>query len=111
MEITMRKVTFYIDDIEYFRKRYKDKMTEQQFNELFSDMANFKVIYSLFGEGENIERYELTDYAGNTVNLNSLNGYQKGIILNDCKAYFEGKAYFNENDDPCGIVKIEESEI
>lgn len=104
----MRKVTFYIDDLEYFRIAYK--LTKEQFNEMFSDITSFRVIYTLYGEGKNADRFTLTDYDGNKVNRNSLNGYERGVVLNDCQAYFVGGKYHLDGTEPCGVVKIEEEE-
>ena len=62
-------------------------------------------------EGKNPDKYELTDYHGNKVSLNSLNGYQKGVVLNDCMAYFTGGEYHGDYNAPHGVIKIEEKEI
>lgn len=48
---------------------------------------------------------------GNKITLDSLNGYQKGVVLNDCMAYFTGGTYHKNSDEPCGVIKIEEKEI
>jgi len=102
----MRKVTFYIDDLKWFRKSYN--LTDKQMEDFFSDTSSFKVIYTLYGDGNNADRYVLTDYDGNKVDINSLNGYQKGVILNDCWAYFTGGKYCNDGKEPCGVMRIEE---
>lgn len=52
----------------------------------------------------------MTDYNGNKIDINTLNGYQKGIILNDCYAYFEGGQYQNGATELCGVINIEETE-
>lgn len=36
---------------------------------------------------------------------------QKGVVLNDCMAYFTGGTYHENSDKPCGVIKIEEKEI
>lgn len=102
----MRKVVFYIDDLCYFRQEFN--LTEAQINNIFNNKVSFKVIYTLYGEGKNVNKYELTDYNGNKINLNSLNGYQRGVVLSDCMAYFTGGKYHSNNSSPCGVIKIEE---
>lgn len=102
----MRKVTFYIDDLEWFRKSYN--LSDKQMEDFFSDTSSFKVIYTLYGEGNKADRYTLTDYEGNKVDINSLNGYQKGVIINDCWAYFVGRSYHCDGKEPCGVMRIEE---
>lgn len=97
----MRKVTFFIDDLAFFN-------LEAPGVDL-GDKESFKAIYTLYGEGKNIERYELTDQEGNKIPLTDLNGYQKGVILNDCKAYFTGSSYHSNGTKPCGVVKIDDS--
>ena len=102
----MRKVIFTIDDIEYFKKKHN--LSTEQTKEIFGDKESFKAIYTIIGEGKDPDKYTLTDFDGNKININSLNGYQKGIIINDCMAYFTGGTYFNNSDCPCGVVNIRE---
>ena len=75
-----------------------------------SDIVSFKAILTLYGEGKSLNRYELTDANGNQMSINDLNGYQKGVIINDCYAYFEEKSYFNNSEQPCGVIKIIDEE-
>lgn len=105
----MRKVVFYIDDLCYFRKEFN--LTETQTNDIFNGEDSFKVIYTLYGEEKVINNYELTDYNGNRISLNTLNGYQRGVILNDCMAYFTGGKYQFKIEKPIGVIKIEETEL
>ena len=109
----MRKVTFIIDDEKYFRKEFKrqnPQLTENQIDDILSDIVSFKAVLTLYGECKSLDRYELTDENGNQMNINNLNGYQKGVIINDCYAYFEGKSYFNNSEQPCGVIKIIDEE-
>lgn len=107
----MRKVIFKIDDQEYFRKEFeKEGCTESQTEDILKELKNFKAIYTLYGEEKQVDRYELTDYDGNQININDLNGYEKGVILNDCYAYFVGGKYHSNADKPCGVVGIIEEE-
>ena len=109
----MRKVTFIIDDEKYFRKEFKrqnPQLTENQIDDILSDIVSFKAVLTLYGESKSLDRYELTDENKNQMNINNLNGYQKGVIINDCYAYFEGKSYFNNSEQPCGVIKIIDEE-
>lgn len=99
----MRKVTFYIDDSAFFN--HEAPRVD------LGDQESFKAIYTLYGEGKNIDRYELTDKFGNKIPLSSLNGYQRGVILNDCKAYFSGGNYHGNGTKPCGVVKIVDNDM
>lgn len=108
----MRKVIFKIDDQEFFRKEFeKDVCTGKQADDFLKGVGNFKAIYTLYGEGKNVNRYELTEYDGNKININDLNGYEKGVVLNDCYAYFTGGKYHCNADKPCGVVEIIEEEV
>ncbi len=108
----MRKVIFKIDDQEFFRKEFeKDGCTGKQADDFLKGVGNFKAIYTLYGEGKNVNRYELTDYEGNKISINDLNGYEKGVVLNDCYAYFTGGKYHCNADKPCGVVEIIEEEV
>lgn len=48
---------------------------------------------------------------GNKININDLNGYEKGVVLNDCYTYFVGGKYHSNADHPCGVVEIIEEEV
>lgn len=103
----MRKVIFKIDDKEYFRRDLKrQNCTGKQAEDILNGIGDFKAIYTLHGTGNTVDRYTLTDYDGNKMNINDLNGYEKGVVLNDCYAYFTG----NE-DKPYGVVEILEEEV
>lgn len=106
----MRRVKFYIDDLAFFKKEYK--FTDEQMTEVFGkDRESFKVIYTLYGKFKEPDRYELTDYDGNKVCRESLNNYQRGVVLNDCFAYYVGGKYHFNCSYPCGVVKIIDEEI
>lgn len=104
----MRKVIFTIDDLAWMQKHYN--LADEQMLDIFADNKSFKVIYTLYGEGKNIDRYTLTDYDGNKINLNDLNGYQRGVVLNDCMVYFNGGKYHSNGTEPCGVVDIQDME-
>ena len=105
----MRKVIFKIDDKEYFRRELeKENVPNDIKEEILNSVKSFKSIYTLYGEGNNVNRYELTDYDGNRISINDLNGYEKGVVLNDCCAYFTGGKYHSNTDKPCGVVEITE---
>lgn len=100
----MRKVIFKIDDIEWFRRFYE--VPEEDFKKVFEGKESFKVIFTLYGNGKTVDRHELTDFNGNKKNINDLNGYEKGVILNDCYAYFEGRKYHSEARIPVGMIEV-----
>ena len=108
----MRKVIFKIDDKEYFRKYFeRQNCTEEQIEKILKGIKNFKAIYTLYGEEKQVDRYELTDYDGNKIDINDLNGYEKGVVLNDCYAYFVGGKYHSNASQPYGVVEIVEEEM
>lgn len=113
-ENTMRKVTFYIDDDKYFRGRFKKEnpnLTDDEIENIMENITPFRAIYSIIGDGKSADKYELTDCNGNKINLNDLNGYQRGVILNDCMAYFTDGRYHENVDHPCGVVQIKEFDM
>lgn len=108
----MRKVKFFIDDFRFFQKEWN--VTEEQMKDIFKSKNSFKVIYTLYSkekDEKSIDRYTLFDYDGNKVNYNGLNCYQRGVILNDCMAYFYGGKYSFDADKPCGVIRIVDSKI
>lgn len=102
----MRKVKYYIDDFQWFKRFYN--LSDTAVSHIFGNNKTFKVVFTLFGESNDVNRYELTDYKGDKVLLDSLNDYQIGVTLRDCYAHFEGGKYFDNQQEPTGVVKIEE---
>ena len=48
----MRKVIFTIDDVEYFKRMLrKQNVTEETQKDILDNLNQFKVIYTLYGEG------------------------------------------------------------
>lgn len=104
----MRKVVFIIDDLEQFKEKLN--ISDEAFKKVFEDEESFRAIYTLLGDDRNPNQYELTDFEGNAILLDSLNGYQRGVILNNCYAYFTGENIALGKDKPHGVIKIEETE-
>jgi hypothetical protein len=86
----MNAIKYMIRDREYF-ERSLSECSEQDRNEILSDMGDFwDADFILLGTpGKIPERYVLTDLNGNNISLNSLNGYQRGLVLNECYKHFE----------------------
>lgn len=105
----MRKVIFTINDLEWFKRCYN--LSDDMLKSLSEERNAFKCMFTLIGEGTTIDRYTLTDGVGNKLNINDLNGFEKGVIINDCYAYFEGRSYSDESARPCGIIDIHETTI
>ena len=106
----MRKVTYTIDDKKYFAAdlhSQKPNITAEEVEAILAYLRDFKAIYALYGDEKFPDRYTLTAFNGKKISLDSLNGYQKACILNDCMRHFSGKscAY---GDVPCGVISIEE---
>lgn len=103
----MREVTYYINDHEYMRELYKEA---GNLDDIMSGLPDpFVCVYTLKAvvtSGQPVmghNYYDLTDIMGRKINMEDLNGYQRGIILCDCQKHFDGK-----QDNPFGVVKIEE---
>ena len=99
----MRKVKYHINDLEWMKQHYK--MSGKEFSSIFDGQIPFQAVYSLIGE-QNSNKYVLLDIEGNRLNINNLNGYEKGVILNDCNNHFLGKTSV-----PRGAVSIIEEAI
>lgn len=94
-----RKITYYIDDIEWFRNdmlHHDPELTTEQIEDVIKQMGHpFKALYVLIGDKQP-EEYKLFlnnpdtgAYLKVSVNDWRLNGYHH-MILNDCKRHFEG---------------------
>ena len=99
----MKVYKYIINDVEYMRRKYKDVEGIENILEI---MKPFSCCYTLISDGNGTfpDRYELTDLDGNRIPLDSLNGYEKGVILNGCMKHFA----FNREDDVYGVLEIRE---
>ena len=119
----MRKVTYKINDIEWFRKDMVDhhpELTMDQINDILEAMNEpFIAEYSLYGNGNQPEKYELiVNGEPWSINDDRLNGYHKGCILNDCIRQFIGAEREPTNiareypkDQAFGCLEIIETEV
>lgn len=109
----MKKVTFYIDDLEYMIRDIQSsaEITRESAERICEPLApSFRARFTLKGDSTTPESYELYDENGNEMSINDLNGYQRGVVLGDCYRYYEGfKPSFG--DEPYGVIKIEEEVI
>ena len=105
----MRKITFAIDDYNYFKNLFYNRFPESPKEDIEKALAGlnscFKATFILTGD-KFPDQYKLFDENGEKMNINDLNGYQKGIVINDCYRYFEGKI-----KEPCGVVKIKDENL
>lgn len=105
----MRIMTFEINVNEWMKRHYN--LTETEMNEWFHDMNNFRCTYILSGNGNLPDHYELLDENGNYLNINDCNGFQKGVVLNDCFNYFVCCQKDIEANPPCGVLKIYNTDV
>lgn len=104
-----RKVTFTINDTECLRKIWKaenSNVTDDEINSILDPLTETKCTFILYGRDTTEDRYELFDVNGEKMNINDLNPYQKGRIISECHAYFEGR-----KDKPFGVIEIKEEVI
>lgn len=108
----MRKVTYTIDEKKYFEAdlyRQKPSITAEEVEAVLVTCPDFKVIYTLYGDGKFVDHRTLTDFDGKKISFDSLNPFQSIHILNDCVRHFEGESCI-DGDMPCGVVSIEDDE-
>ena len=110
----MRKVTYYINDLEWFRNdliHHNPELTLKQIEDILNNLnTSFIAVYTLIGESQP-ERYELDIAFGNqtlekaSINSDRLNGYHH-MILNDCYRHYMGHEH-SRNDVLEGYPKEE----
>ena len=105
----MRKIIFRIDDYKYFKKLFDSKFPESPKEQTEKALpcldSCFKATFILTGDVRP-DKYELLNENREKLNINSLSGYQKCIVIGDCYRYFEG-----QTKEPCGVVDIKEETI
>lgn len=79
-----RVVKYYIDDVKRMIQDYG--WFKKEILEL--ELDSFKVIFTLIGEDNQVDKYKLTDYEGNKIPLSSINGYERGLLM-DCYSHFK----------------------
>lgn len=102
----MRKVTYYINDHEYMRRQWAGV---ENLETILSGLPEpFACVYTLIGQdGQRFyEQFRLTDVMGRPMNINDLNGYQRGVVLVAAQRHFEGL-----DSDMFGIMDFEEETI
>jgi len=116
----MVKIIYHIDDVAYLRAQIAaSDVPEEKLDDLFADLETFRAVYTLSAprraHGTCPDHYTLTDEEGNKININDLNGYQRGCILSACQSHFAQippeNSDHNVNDLPFGVVRIEQEEI
>ena len=110
----MRKVTYYINDLEWFRNdliHHNPELTLKQIEDILNNLnPSFIAVYTLIGDSQP-ERYELDIAFGNqtlekaSINSDRLNGYHH-MILNDCYRHYMGHEH-SRNDVLEGYPKEE----
>jgi len=122
----MRKVTYYINDLEWFRNdliHHNPELTLKQIEDILNNMSpTFTAVYSLIGESQP-ERYELQIAFGDAelektnTNSNRLNGYHR-MILNDCWRHYMGHEHSRNDvlegypkEEVFGCIEILEEEV
>ena len=122
----MRKVTYYINDLEWFRNdltNHNPELTLKQIEDILNNMSpTFTAVYSLIGESQP-ERYELQIAFGDAelekTNTNSdrLNGYHR-MILNDCWRHYMGQEHSRNDvlegypkEEVFGCIEVLEEEV
>ena len=108
----MKERKFLIDLNKYFTRDFKRQspdITDKEINNLLEGLENWQAIFILTGSdgSKQPDKYSLTDTEGNEININTLNGFQNGVVICDCYRFYEGKTVFTNNDNsPCGIIAI-----
>ena len=121
----MRRVTYYINDIEWFRNdltHHNPELTIAQIEDILGNMSPaFMAEYSLIGDTQP-DRYELSVANNNggfdkcSINAPRLNGYHH-MILNDCWRHYMGREHTGTDilvgypkEDVFGCIEIIETE-
>ena len=100
-----RRVTFYIDDVAYMRHHLSkyEKLSESEIEDILKGYEEFKIVYSLFGEGCCFDQYEITGEDGEFYADWQFTDYQRQFFK-ECMGYFGGQI-----EEPVGVVRIAES--
>lgn len=99
-----RKVTFYIDDEAYMRYHLRkyNNLSEAEIEEALSNYENFRIIYTLFGDGNFFDYYEIKSDDGCIYADWQFTDYQREFFT-ECMGYFVGQI-----DEPFGVTRIVE---
>lgn len=100
-----RRVTYYINDKAYMEKLYAGT---ENLNAILEGINPFACIYVLEGQEDSMfpDHYNLTDVFGRPIRMDSLNGYQRGVVLCAADAHYAGR-----ETDMFGIMEFKEEFI
>lgn len=107
----MEKVSYKIDIVKYLVDlaiRENPGVDPEKIKKTIGSGDEWKVVYSLFGvRGSFPNRYTLTDYDGNRIDITTINNFQHSI-LGDCFNNFWNPKKF---PDPLGAIEITAEEF
>ena len=86
----MRKVTYTINDYKTFLQIYGSAVIK----DIMKPSEAFKCRVVLTAESDDAktpDHYRIEDMDGNKISRDSLNGYQKAIVIGDCYKHFAGE--------------------
>lgn len=107
-----RTVDYFIDDLEALRvELLRDGgLTEDQADSLMENLPPaFRAVYTLYGYGKTVDRYELKEYTekdAKKIDINTLNNYEHSILI-ECQSHFCGVPLPEGRSFPRGVVCIQ----
>lgn len=110
----MRRVTYKIDEVEYFRREYKRQnggLTDAVLDELVDQMDPWRGTLVLMGDSMFHEYQHYYDENGNEQSIKDWNGFQHGVVYVDCMRHFAGEPLDGCREIPCCVIDIREDEV
>lgn len=106
-----RTVSYFIDDLQALRvELIRDGgLTEDQADSLTENLPSFRAVYTLYGYGKTVDRYELKEFTekdAKKIDINTLNSYEHSI-LGECQFHFCGIPLPDGEIFPTGVVCIQ----
>ena len=105
-------IKFVVDDEKYFKDNWiSEGMSEEQVIRAIGIFPPaFRCIFTVT-QNRNGLKYTLTKPDGKKLKTNSLNDYQRNVVIAECYDYFfakqAGKKAAFELKHPCGVTEIE----
>jgi len=101
----LRKISFCIDDVAYIRNTLirENNLTHAQIADVLKDYDGFNVTFTLQGEAEICNDYEIIDENNNSLSLSEFTDYQQEFFI-ECMNYWYGTT-----ESPIGVIHIAES--
>ena len=104
-----RKMTFVIDNREFFRRRlHKAGIEPELLGECLTNLEDFRATYTIYGHGYGVTKEELVDINNNPIEMENLRPIDRDAIAKCKLTYFNVGTHTILEYPITGVIEIKE---